>query len=256
MARRTLLLLAAFLVAAVGTGLVFVYASTANARALRGQHPVDVLVAKGEIATGTPVADAARKGLFEKKTIARDAATPDAMAPGDLQSIVGKVALGTIFPGEQILPAKFGSPSQATALGTPDGMIDVAVQLSDPARVAGFVQPGSSVAVFATLSPGGGATAGGTATFTRLLIAKAQVVAVGPTTAAPAAAPGAKAGAAAAATNPEQQLPRAILTLALSQRDAQKLVFASQQGQVYFALLTPKSTVTRDPGVNLQNLFK
>lgn len=258
MGRRTLLLLAALLVAAVGTTLVFIYASTANDRALRGQHPVELLVAKSEIPAGTTGLAAESKGLLVTKKVARAAAAPNALAPGALQSIASQVALSTIYPGEQILPAKFGALGQTTGLVIPPGMIAVSVQLGDPARVAGFVEPGSFVAVFATLSPSGGTTAGGTATFTRLLLPKAQVVAVGPTTAGNAAsADGQQSakGTAAAGTNPEQQLPRAILTVALTQKDAQRLVFASQQGQVYFGLLTTKSVVAADTGITLRNLF-
>lgn len=255
MGRRTLLLLAALLVAGVGTALVFLYASSANARALRGQHPVAVLVAKSQIQLGTSVQEASQKGLFERKTIARADAAPGALAPAALATLVGKVALATIYPGEQILPAKFGSVAQTSGLPIPPGLVAVSVQLGDPARVAGFVSPGSFVAVFATLSPSGGSTKGGTATFTRLLLSKAQVVAVGPTTVGATTADGQPTGKGATGTNPESQLPRAILTVALSQKDAQKLVFASQQGQVYFALLTAKSTVAPDAGVTLQNLF-
>jgi pilus assembly protein CpaB len=241
MGRRTLLLLAALVVAGVGTALVFVYASSANARALHGQHPVEVLVAKTRIPVGTSALQATQKGMFEKKTIARAAATPGALAPTALATLDGKVALADIYPGEQILPVKFGIAAQTSGLPIPPGLMAVSVQLGDPARVAGFVAPGSVVAVFATLSPSGGT--GGTST--RLLLPKALVVGVGPTT----------VGSTPANANPEQQLPRTVLTVALAQKDAQKLVFAAQQGQVYLALLTTSSVVTPDLGITRQNLF-
>ena len=53
-----------------------------------------------------------------------------------------------------------------------------------------------------------------------------------------------------------EQLPKAILTLAVNQEDAQKIVFGSQHGQMYFALLRDGSKVTTtDPGVTAENLF-
>lgn len=258
MARRSLLLLAALLVAAVGTVLVFLYASTANARALRGQHPVEVLVAKIQIPVGTSAAQAAEKGMFDRKTITRAAAAPGALGPSALSTLNGKVALTTIYPGEQILAAKFGSQAQSSVLPIPPGMVGESVQVSDPARVAGFVTPGSNVAVFVTLSPSGGTTRGGTASFTQLLLPKVQVLAVGATTGGTGATAGQADGNGngAAGANPEQQLPRAILTLALNQLDATRLAFAAQQGQLYFVLLSPTTTLS-PPGtrVTMQNLF-
>ncbi|MEP6695266.1 MAG: Flp pilus assembly protein CpaB [Pseudonocardiales bacterium] len=256
MGRRTLLLLAALLVAAVGTVLVFLYASTANARALRGQNPVEVLVAKTQISVGTSAAQAAEKGMLDQKTITRAAAAPGALGPAALSTLNGKVALSTIYPGEQILAVKFGSQAQTSVLPLPPGMVAASVQVADPARVAGFVTPGSSVGVFVTLSPSGGATRGGTATFTQLLLPKAQVIAVGATAGGSAVTDGQTDGKTAAGANPEQQLPRALLTLALNQQDAAKLVFASQQGQVYFVLLSPTATLTPGTAVTLQNLFR
>lgn len=253
MGRRTLLLLAALLVAAVGTVLVFLYASSANARALSNQHPVDVLVAKTQITVGTSVLQAAEKGMFERKTITRAAAAPGALAPGALASLNGKVALSTIYPGEQILAAKFGTAAQTSGLPIPPGMVAVSVPLEDPARVAGFVGPGSMVGIFVTLSPSGGTARGGTATFTQLLLPKAQVIAVGQSTAAAAPTNGNNKNTNVAN---QQPLARATVTVALNLKDAQKLIFAAQQGDIYFVLLTDKSGIVPGQQVALATLFK
>ncbi|MDQ6686891.1 MAG: Flp pilus assembly protein CpaB [Actinomycetota bacterium] len=256
MGRRTLLLLAALLIAAVGTTLVFLYANSAESRAVAQQHPVDVLVAKSDIAAGTTEADAVSKGLFLTKTITRAAAIPTALSPRNLQAIEGKVAVSTIFAGQQIVPQAFGSSAQTSGgLALPLGTMAVSVQLDDPSRVAGFVQPGSKVAIFVTVAPTNGTAVGA---FTRLLLPGAQVVAVGPSTNGTTTSDGtAKTGA--TGTNPEQ-LPRAILTLALSQFDAEKVIFAqrapgSGSNRLYFGLLNDKSTVTKTPGVDIRNLF-
>ncbi|MDP9220394.1 MAG: Flp pilus assembly protein CpaB [Actinomycetota bacterium] len=256
MGRRTLLLLAAILIAAVGTGLIFVYAHSANSRAVANQHPVEVLVAKSDIPAGTSAADAVSKGLFTTKTITRAAAIPTALGPNNLAAIQGKMAISTIFAGQQIVPQAFGSSGQTSGLAVPEGLMAVSVQLGDPARVAGFVQPGSKVAIFVTLAPTNGNTAGA---FTRLLLASAQVVAVGPTTAGTPASDGAAKSGTATGTNPEQ-LPRAILTLALSQQDAEKVIFAQTgpgtgANRLYFGLLNDKSKVAKTPGVDIRNLF-
>ena len=68
-----------------------------------------------------------------------------------LDSLTGTVSLGTIYPGEQIISAKWGqSAAVGSALQIPDTNMAASVNLTDPARVAGFVNPGSEVAIFWT----------------------------------------------------------------------------------------------------------
>jgi pilus assembly protein CpaB len=240
MGRRTILLVSAFLVAALGTSLVFLYARKADDRALKDQQQVEVLVAKSDIAAGTTATAAAAAGAFELRTVARSSVVSTAVS--SIDAVRDKVALSTIFTGQQVLSVQFGDPSASQVLPIPDGKIAVSIQLGDPARVAGFVEPGSNVAVFVTLASQGSALPQ-----TRLLLPAALVIAVGPTSLTPANADGTGAN--------KEALPRAILTLALDQRNAEKLVFASQQGQVFFGLRNDKSKVAPGPGVTIGNLF-
>ena len=261
MGRRTVLLVASILVAAVGTALVFLYVSSINDRAIADQEPTRVLVAKHLIELGTRGSDAAAAGAFELKTLPRNAIAAGAVA--DVKPIADLMAKGPIFPGEQILLDKFGAAGTTEALPLPDGTIAVSVQLSDPARVAGFVAPGSHVAVFATVdrpstaTPAPRATATQPATtgasdakLTAVLLPKAEVVAVGATTVVPVKTTD------SSGTEQTEPIPKTILTLALTPGDAQRLVFASQQGELYFGLTTDKSGVTTAPGTTLDNLFR
>ncbi|MCU1587929.1 MAG: hypothetical protein JWN31_1422 [Frankiales bacterium] len=232
MGRRGLLLLLSFLIAAAGTGLVFAYVSKVDDRALKDQNPVTVLVVKKAIPEGTSVATAQSTGSFDTKEIAGAAVAPGALS--DLTPIRSLVALAPLFPGEQVLQAKFGVAGSSSALAIPAGKLAVSVQLTDPARVAGFVTPGSEVAIFITT---------GAVPKTSTLLARVTVLAAGPTTVAPTNN-----------TNTEA-LPRAILTLALSQLEAQKVIFASQSGQLYFGLLDAASKTSVGGGVNSANLF-
>jgi pilus assembly protein CpaB len=81
---------------------------------------------------------------------------------------------------------------------------------------------------------------------TRVLLAKVTVIAVGPTTITPPAN--------AAQANPESQ-PRAMLTLALTQAQAEKIIFAQGNGTLYLGLLNDKSQVRPDAGINGKNVF-
>jgi pilus assembly protein CpaB len=150
----------------------------------------------------------------------------------------------TIYSGQKILPGLFGAAvadQTANDLAIPPGSIAVSMQFSDPARVAGFVQPGAKVAIFLTTAAGGGEEV------IRVLLPDALVIAVGPTTITPP-----QDGTAAN----EEALPRALLTLGLTQRDSQKLIYGSTKGQLYLGLLNDKSKIDKDTIVSVNNLFK
>ena len=245
MGRRTILLIAAIVVAAVGTTMIFVYVNGINNRAIADQNPVTVLVAKTTIPAGTTAADAAKSGAITTAQIAKKQVAQGALS--DITPIANEVALAPVFAGQQILSQMFGAQGSTRALPIPATDIALSVQLTDPARVAGFVQPGSNVAVFVTLPPQPGAN---TRITTRLLLPKAQVIAVGPTTTTAQTSTDAQTG-----QSNTEQISKAILTLALSQKDSEKIIFAQQQGTLYFALLTANSKVTPGKGTDAQNLF-
>jgi pilus assembly protein CpaB len=245
MTRRTLLLIAAVIVAAVGTGLVFVYVHGVNDRAIADQSPQKVLVAKSTIAAGTTAADAAKSGALELVDVAKKQVAPGALS--DIAPISTQVALAPVFQGQQIVSQMFGAQGSTSALPIPKDDIAISVQLNDPARVAGFVEPGGNVAIFVTMNPQSGAN---TTVQTRMLLPRATVIAVGPTTTTSQTTTNDQTGQ----TNTEQ-ISRAILTLSLSQKEAQKVIFAQGQGQLYFGLLTTDSKVAPGPGTDAHNLF-
>jgi pilus assembly protein CpaB len=237
--RRAALLIAAVIVAAIGTSLIYLYVKSADDRAMADVTPVKVLVARSKVAAGTPVTDAAANGAFVLQSVPRSAAVSGVVP--NIDPIQGKVALTTIFPGQQILRQMFGVGAAATSpfAALPKATMAVSFSFADPNRVAGFVQPGSKVAVFVTGQDKNG-------DYTRILLPSAQVVAVGPTTVQPATSSG---------SANKEQVPRALLTLALSQGQAEKMIFAASKGTLYLGLLTDGSQVGPSPGANERNLF-
>jgi pilus assembly protein CpaB len=99
------------------------------------------------------------------------------------------------------------------------------------------------VAIFATTTAGGQET-------TRLLAPSVQVIAVGATTVVSTT----KTDAGGAATT--EQLPKTLFTLAVSQQDAQRIMYAASHGELSFGLLNAKSKVQAGPGATDQNLFR
>ena len=243
MGRRTVLLIVAALIAALGAGMVFLYVRGADSRAEAGQSPVQVLKAVAQIDPGETMAAAQAAGKIQLGTVPR--AQVLAGAVNSASGLDKKVALSTIYPQEQIITAKFGSPGEQSVLTIPDGDIAVSVNLSDTGRVSGFVSPGAKVAVFLTTKDDGVLPDA-----TRLVLGEAQVIAVGETTVV-----------STTKTDPEgaqttEQLPKTLFTLALSQAEAQKVAFAASRGELSFGLLNDSSEVKADAGAAPQNLFR
>ncbi len=150
MGRRTILLIAAIVVAALGTALVFLYANRAEDLALQGQAPVEVLVATTGIQSGTSGSAISEAGAVELKKLPAASVPADALS--DLTPVAELLTLGSVFEGQVLLQPMFGTPQEASGgLALPEGKMGVSVELSDPQRVAGFVKPGSEVAVFVSV---------------------------------------------------------------------------------------------------------
>jgi pilus assembly protein CpaB len=248
MGRRTILLTVAIVVAALGTALVFLYVRSADDRALEGQQQVQVLFATQEIPVGQSAQDAANNGSLVLRTVAQNSVAENALS--DIDPIADEVALTTIFPGQQIVTPAFGDNTGVSAIPIPTDKMALSLQLGDPERVAGFLSAGSEVAVFATLpNPKGGST-NANAQQTQLLVPRVQVITVGNVQ------PVQQTTTDQNGQQNTEEIPRAIVTLAVDQQQAQSLIWATQNGTLYFTLLTPDSKVGAMPPTNGSNVSK
>lgn len=245
MGRRTVLLIVAALIAALGTSLVFLYVRGVDARAAERYDAVEVLQAVELIQPGESLAKAQASGKIQMGTVGRaqvlSGATTSIADMGHL------VAITTVYPGEQIVTAKFGEPGEQELLSIPKGKMAISINLSDPARVAGFVNPGAEVAIFASGEAG---AMGYDDSTTRLLLPRVAVIAVGATTVVSTTTTN-QSGA-----QTVEQLPRTLMTLAVDQGDAEKVIFAARNSEVSFALLTEDSEITPGPGVTADSVFR
>lgn len=249
MGRRTILLVVAAVVAALGTSLVYLYVQGVDARADEKYDAVQVLKAVEIINPGETMQQAQSAGKVAMGTVSRSQVLDGATT--STADLANKVALTTVYPNEQIVSAKFGEPGEAEVLNIPDGKMAISVNLSDPSRVAGFLTPGAEVAIFVSATPEAtGDEAKAPKKFTRLLLPRVQVIGVGTTTVVPTTTTD-PAGA-----QTTEELPRTLLTVAVDQREAERILYAAGNGEVAFGLLTDKSSVKAGPGVTFSDIFK
>lgn len=244
MGRRTVLLIVAVLVAAAGTALILVYVQGINQRAVAEQQMVKVLAATAVIDAGESVRDAQAAGKVDLVEVPQASAVDGALA--STESIKDQVALSPIFPGEQIMAQKFGEPGSQQTLSIPKRKMAVSVELTDPERVAGFVTPGSDVAVFVSSKPELIKQDGTTSPLpdiTQLLLEKVQVIGVGQTTVL------STTKTTATGEQTVEEIPKTILTLAVTQEEAEKVFHSARTGEMSFALLTDDSVTDDSPGI-------
>ena len=231
MGRRTVLLVAAILVAALGAGLVLVYVHDVNQRVKAREAPERILIAKKIIPAGTTGAAASASGDLEFMKIAREAVAPGALT--SIDPVANLVALAPIYPGEQILSIKFGKQGASNLLTIPTaGTMALSISLPGPARVNGFIAPGSEVAVFLTANGS-----------TKVILDRVTVIAVGTRTLVPSSGQ---------ATGADQQSD--VVTFGGTAAQAQTLIYAQSTGSLYLSLLTENSTVPSLPPTNSTNI--
>lgn len=249
MERRRILVAAAALVAVLGTVLVVLYVHGSNDRAKSHYDLESVLVATSTIQAGESFGDATDQGQVDLKQVVSQDVVSGAVTSND-QIDRSQVAQTTIYPGQQIVTQQFGAisslPNQAvTNLDLPRGDIAISLSLTDPGRVAGFVNQGSHVAIFAT-----------SASYSRILLPDVLVIGVGSSalTNGTTTTTGTTTGSTDSTT-----LPSTLLTIAVDQADAQKVLLAQQTAPanvLSFGLLNDKSKIKRHTVVNPGNLFQ
>lgn len=233
--KSTIQLIVILLLSTLSGLAVFTYTAGVESRVKAGQATQTVFIATKQISIGTPLGTSLNQGYLETKEFPISAIPTNAIT--SINAGNSKLlALQTIQIGQILLTSNFGiSAANTGALVIPDGQLAVTVSLSDPARVANFLQPGSEISIFATGQ-------NGKTKFTNLLISRTLVLAVG-----------------------NQVLPNsqgssnstssALITVAVSPLQAEKLIHASQTLSLYFGLRTAGVDFGSNLSVTDENLF-
>ncbi len=238
MTRRIAAITVAIVLAALGAAGGLFLIVTADQRAQdRIETPVTVAIATKRLAAGTSGA------RMRDQKLVRFERVPRALAPADVLSAIGpefdkQVLTSNIAAGQMLLKANFGAPSGVTSgLPIEDGKIAVTVQTGVPEQVAGFVQVGAQIAIFLTYNV---VDKDGTRTGlerTRVLLPRVEVLAIGTYQVSASATSTSRSGA-------------LMITVAVTQADAERLIEGLNHGTLYLGLLTDSADVRSGPGVD------
>jgi pilus assembly protein CpaB len=268
---RLLTVTLAGVLALIGVIAILAYVRQANERAVNGLKAETVMVAKGPIAAGTTLNQAKAGGLLGTETVPVSSVTDPLVSVNSRNG--NEVVSSTVVKGQVMLQnmvaASAASPT-ASNFVIPSGMVAVSVDMCVSEAVADYIAPGSYVAVFDTVVA---ASAAGTtppqrscdtghealssvtnnnAANTQLVLPKAEVLAVGqnPGTASASGSTSVTATdpAASSAASASGEL---LVTLAVNQADAERLILIDEVGLPYMALLGSSSSVGFQPPVNL-----
>lgn len=222
MKRRLVAALAAVLSAALGAALLLTYVAGADRRAMAGMQPVQVLVAKADVPTGTT--GLAMADLVTVKTLPAAALAPGAVQ--DVSTLAGLVSTAALEPGEQVLASRFADPATLAPAppSVPRGKQQISIDVEPQRLLGGELVPGATVAVFTTIEKR-----------TRLVVSSALVMRLDPPT---------PSGADAPPTAPTDGHIR--VTLAMTGAEATSLVAGANSGAVWFSLVSsaPQTSAT------------
>jgi pilus assembly protein CpaB len=237
MTRRLLAIAVAIVLAAFGTAGVLWYAFSADSRAQdRISNPVTVAVAAQAIPAGTSGSAIKTRKLVRYERMPKDAVPSDAIEQigADQEKLV---LTSNMAAGQVLMAANFGTQAQvASGLSLAKGLMALTVQTSAPGQVAGYVQKGSLVSIFLTYKPVNTDGEETKIVRTRVLLPEVEVLAVG--------------GSANEGSNAAGGDNSLLVTVAVNQTDAERLIQGLNSGTLYLGLLGDSTDVKPGPGVD------
>ncbi|GAA2147010.1 hypothetical protein GCM10009825_41050 [Arthrobacter humicola] len=246
MKSRLLAGIAALVLAVIGAIVVVSYAQGADARAVQGLDPQDVLVVAKAVPAGTTV-EALQPFLATEK-LPGTAVAKSALS--NLDGLAGKVTAVDLLPGEQLVAERLIAPENLKASGAvevPKGLQEVSFQLEPQRVVGGRIEAGDHIGIFINLD-NGGLEAKPDKQTTQLTVHKVLVTSV---QRAPSAAPSPQPSPGSTAPAQDTSLPTGslLLTVAVNDVDAAKIVYAAEFAKIWLSKEPLDATDSGRPGI-------
>lgn len=229
--RLLIVLLVAVATAGAATFAVLRMIQRAPVREVEVAHTY-IVTAAHALPTGVRITAA------DVKVVAWPSSAPVPGAFDKVEAVVDRGVVSAFAENEPVTETKLASSAAGAGLPPtiPPGMRAISVRVNEVIGVAGFVIPGTRVDVFVTLKQDAGS-------MTRVVVSNVQVLTAG--------------------TRYEQDqgksgeaMPSSVVTLLLTPEDAERLVLASNDGQIMLALRNPLDTESTDTkGTRTSGLF-
>jgi pilus assembly protein CpaB len=219
------IVLAGAVAALFGVVVVLAYARTAGGP-LGDDSSVRAMIANQDIPAGTKGSSLA-KAVSSKQI---PAALRPASAVGSLDDLDGRMTVRAITKGEVLTAGQFGVEQVAApgaGLQIPPGYNAVTMSLPPPQGAGHYAQVGDLVNIFVTLRADG-------APITKLLLSNVQVLA--------------NRSAVATQSKGVASGGEVMLTLALKPGQAEKVIFAKENGSLWFGLVHPGDAAASSGG--------
>jgi pilus assembly protein CpaB len=231
MRRRVTGIVAALVLASLGTVMLVVYVQSARDEAVAGERMVDVLVVSDAIEKGTKAADI--EGSVDSKQVPAKVKADGAVA--DLADLDDEsVAAVDLVPGEQLVASRFVSRSEAARGDIPEGLQEVTVPLEPARALGGRITAGDTVGVFLSFDPFDiGNTGEKTPNVTHLELHKVTVTRVQLDDSGSSAGLGADDSEDGEVT--DAPAGTFLVTLAVDAPSAERVVFAAEHGFVWLS---------------------
>ena len=226
--------IAALVVAIIGTVMLIFYVQGADKRALANTETEDVFVIQKEIPAGTSASefgDAVRKKTVPKSAVAKDSVN-------SLTGLESKVSSIEFMPGEQLLASRLIDPKALVGRGrveVPSGLQEVTLKLPIERVVGGKLIAGDTVGVMLSVKEH---EKSNTPDQTQLTFHKVLVTAVQDATGTISDAGTSddqNNGGALNANRSSGQNVGYLVTLARSDVDVEKIVYAAEFGTIYLS---------------------
>jgi Flp pilus assembly protein CpaB len=232
--RRTIVVVAAIVVALVAGGLAYVFLHNAQQNAFKNAKLVPAYVVSKNIPRGLAGADAVNGGYFSKKDIPQEIRPTTAIT--NLSAIAGDTAVANFTVGQVLVNGMFVTPSQAAvtfAQLIPPGDVAVSVSVDAVHAVGDLPQPGDKVDILITNNGS-----------TQFLLQNVPILAVGSSI----------AGQTSTASTTQNN--SGLFTFAATPLNAARIATAQQQSLgIYLLLVPPNNPVVAIPGVNPSNIL-
>lgn len=259
MRSKVAILIVALVLGGLAAVLAANYLGDARSTIEAESEPIEVLIASEDIPRGLSAEELLAEDLITLQEVPRRFVAAGAISSE--KALEGRVLADPLSAGEQVTEGRFELPSTAgLAYSIPGEFVGLSIPVDEVQGVSGLVKPGDHVTLYVTFDENQN---DGTPAITRMLVADTKVLAVGAALRAEPASTndeGSSDGGALATSrdeNTEEDLNARTMTLAVNAADAERIVFAEEQGNVWCALLP--ATVTEVPktaGRTMQTIFK